>query len=43
MRTIILETKKETYMKKSSKSNKTKNCSAKSKPCCKDSKTKDCN
>ncbi len=31
-------------MKKAKKSNsKMKNCSAKAKPCCKDSKTKDCN
>ena len=42
--TIIIETKKEIYMKKDKKaSRKIKNCSAKSKSDCKCTKTKDCN
>ena len=44
MQTIIIETKKEIYMKKDSKSKtRMKNCSAKAKSDCKCSKTKDCN
>ena len=44
MQTIIIETKKEIYMKKDSKSKtRMKNCSAKAKSDCKCPKTKDCN
>lgn len=44
MQTIIIETKKEMFMKKDRKqNNRVKDCSAKSKCDCKSTRTKDCN